>query len=45
MKQLIIAAFVVVFGIGNMVLLVMSGPKLDPKPSAPLAPQIGRAHV
>ncbi len=40
MKQLIIAAIVVVFGIGNMVLLVKSGPKLDPKPSAPLAPLV-----
>lgn len=40
MKQLAIAAAVVVFGVVNMVLLVMSGPKLDPKPVAPLAPLV-----
>lgn len=40
MKQLAIAAAVVVFGIANMILLVKSGPTLDPKPVAPLAPLV-----
>lgn len=40
MKQLLIAAAVVLFGIANMVMLVMSGPTLDPKPVVPLAPLV-----
>jgi len=39
-KQLLIAAAVVLFGIANMVMLVMSGPTLDPKPVVPLAPLV-----
>lgn len=40
MKQLLIAAAVVLFGIANMVMLVVSGPTLDPKPMVPLAPLV-----
>lgn len=40
MKQIVIAVAIVLFGIGNMVLLVNTGPTLDPKPVAPLAPLV-----
>tara|TARA_R110002072_G_scaffold31735_13_gene97638 strand:- start:3468 stop:4634 length:1167 start_codon:yes stop_codon:yes gene_type:complete len=40
MKQLIIAIIVVVFGVANMVMLIKSGPKLDPHPVVPLAPLV-----
>jgi len=40
MKQLLIAVAVVLFGIANMVMLVVSGPTLDPKPMVPLAPLV-----
>ena len=40
MKQVAIAVAILVFGIANMVLLVKSGPTLDPKPVAPLAPLV-----
>lgn len=40
MKQLIIAVIVVLFGIANMAMLIMSGPKLDSKPVVPLAPLV-----
>ena len=40
MKQWIIAAIVLIFGVINMVVLFNTGPKLDPKPVAPLAPLV-----
>ncbi|MFT4800161.1 MAG: RND family efflux transporter MFP subunit [Candidatus Azotimanducaceae bacterium] len=40
MKQLLIAAAIVLFGIANMVMLVKTGPTLDPKPVVPLAPLV-----
>jgi RND family efflux transporter MFP subunit len=39
-KQLLIAAAIVLFGIANMVMLVKTGPTLDPKPVVPLAPLV-----
>jgi RND family efflux transporter MFP subunit len=40
MKQWIIPALILVFGVINMMALYWTGPKLDPKPVAPLAPLV-----
>ncbi|MFT7305663.1 MAG: RND family efflux transporter MFP subunit [Candidatus Azotimanducaceae bacterium] len=40
MKQLVITVIVVVFGVANMAMLMMSGPKLDSKPTVSLAPLV-----
>lgn len=40
MKQLLIATAIVMFGVANMVMLIKSGPTLDPKPVVPLAPLV-----
>lgn len=40
MKQAIITVLVLAFGVANMALLLMTGPRLDPKPTAPLAPLV-----
>ncbi|MFT7245516.1 MAG: RND family efflux transporter MFP subunit [Candidatus Azotimanducaceae bacterium] len=45
MKQLLIAVAIVLFGIANMVMLVKSGPTLDPKPVVPLAPLVRVLNV
>jgi RND family efflux transporter MFP subunit len=45
MKQLLIAAAILLFGITNMVMLVKSGPTLDPKPVVPLAPLVRVLNV
>lgn len=45
MKQWIIAAVVVAFGIGNMVMLYSTGPKLEPKSVQPLAPLVRVMNV
>jgi len=39
-KQLLIATAIVMFGVANMVMLIKSGPTLDPKPVVPLAPLV-----
>ncbi|MFT5013115.1 MAG: multidrug efflux pump subunit AcrA (membrane-fusion protein), partial [Dinoroseobacter sp.] len=40
MKQIVITVIVVVFGVANMAMLMMSGPKLDSKPTVSLAPLV-----
>ena len=40
MKQWIIPALILLFGVINMMALYWTGPKLDPKPVASLAPLV-----
>jgi RND family efflux transporter MFP subunit len=40
MKQFLIALAIVVFGLVNMAALIMTGPRLDPRPTSPLAPLV-----
>ncbi|MFN3235731.1 MAG: efflux RND transporter periplasmic adaptor subunit [Pseudomonadales bacterium] len=40
MKQFFFASLIVVFGLGNMAVLIFTGPRLDPRPTSPLAPLV-----